>query len=78
MINKDLVNKFRQIYNYNKICEIPEKKDIQNFNNYIKNLNNLLQLYQVKDIYNSIIINNSFFSQIPIYSTINKISYSGE
>lgn len=75
LINKDLVNKFRQIYNYNKICEIPEIKGIQNFNGNIKNLNNLLQLHQIKDIYNSIIIDNSFFSQTPIYPTI---SHSGE
>ena len=31
---------------------IPEKKSIQNFNDYIKNLNNLSQPHQAKDIYN--------------------------
>ena len=43
---------------------IPEKKGIQNFNDYIKNLNNLSQPHQAKDIYNSIVINNSFFHKL--------------
>ena len=56
LINKGFFHKFKQIYNYNSICNIPEIKGITNFIDCYKKITILEQLNQVKNIYNTIII----------------------
>ena len=38
LINKEFFHKFKKIYNYNSICNIPEIKGITNFIDYYKKI----------------------------------------
>ena len=64
IINRDWVEKFKEIYQYNKISTILSKKLFLTFNEYLNNLQNLLYSDEIKNnFFNSNVnINNSVLS----------------
>ena len=78
LINKEFFHKFKKIYNYNSICNIPEIKGITNFIDCYKKITILEQLNQVKNIYNTIIIDPYIFSHTYPNPSVVKIGYEGE
>ena len=64
LINKDWVDKFKEIYYYNEVCKIPIIKGINNLEECINSLKTFESLNEIKIIYNKIKID---------YSTLPKI-----
>ena len=65
LVNKSWIDKFKEIYNYNEICNIPEINGINYINDIISNLNYFESLTSIQNLKNKINPNNiSILSQI--------------
>ena len=64
LINKDWINKLKEIYHYNGICNILALKGIQTYKDCYQNLNNYNLLNEIKSKYNNFNIDTSALSQI--------------
>ena len=78
IINRDWLEKFKEIYQYNKICTIVSKKSFQTFNEYLNNLQNLLYSDEIKSNFSNINTNNfalSAYDLLPYEHQINEYRY---
>ena len=78
IINRDWVEKFKEIYQYNKICTILSKKVFHSFNEYLNNLQNLLYSNEIKNNFSNINTNNfplSAYDLLPYEHQIGEYKY---
>ena len=64
LVNKTWIDKFKEIYHYNKMYDILSKKGINSFTDSVNNLQYLESLDEIKSFSNHININNSFLIQM--------------
>ena len=64
LINKDWINKFKEVYHYKEIIKIPQINKINTFNECVQKLKILESINEVKIVSNKICSNISILSQI--------------
>ena len=64
LINKDWINKFKEVYHYKEIIKIPQINKINTFNECVQKLKILKSINEVKIVSNKICSNISILSQI--------------
>ena len=72
LINKSWIDKFKEIFNYNEICNIPDIKSINNINECLQKIQNLESLNEIKNISNKIYLDNISLINVnlsPIYKS---------
>ena len=64
LVNKASIDKFKEVYYYNELCNILSLQAINTFPHVLQNLNNISSMNEIKNIYNKIIIDTNLLSQM--------------
>ena len=75
LINKELIDKFKESFNYNNICKIKEIKEIKNLNECFSKLKSFESSYELQNIYNGI---NPNIMSLKNYSLMSGTQIIGE
>ena len=78
IINRDWLEKFKEIYQYNKICTILSKMEFPTFNDYLNNIKSILYSEEIQNNFSNINVNNfalSVYDLFPYEHQINKYKY---
>ena len=75
LVDKSYIDKFKEIYHYNEICNIPIIKGIKTIEDCLQNIKYFESLIEVKNIYNKINLNHLAFQIFNIYPQMKFIDY---
>ena len=78
LINKTWINKFKELFYYNEIINIPEINNINSFDECLQNLETLTSLNEIMNIYNKINFNPFSLSMLNIYPNFERSGNFGE
>ena len=78
LINKTWIDKFKELYYYNEIIDIPQIKNINSFDECLQNMETLESLNEIKNIYNQINFDPNSLSMHSIYPNYERSGDYGE
>ena len=73
LVDKSYIDKFKEIYFYKKICDIPMIKGIKTLNDCLRNIKAYESNIDINNIYNKIKLNNFEFLNLNLNLTTRKI-----